>query len=85
LGRPGVFPETSPSNDDVILARLEHARQLGYCARVMRRWFNGREYSWEHFVRHGVPVAWLYATHDAQAIRVAQQAEREQEKTIHGQ
>ena len=60
------------------MARLEHARALGYCARGMRRWFDGRSHSWAEFVEHGVPAAWLRATGDAMAICVAEQAEKEQ-------
>jgi len=59
-----------------VIARLEHARRLGYCAGVMRRWFAGREYSWEQFITSGVPVDWLRASGDAQAIAVADEAER---------
>ena len=61
-------------------ARLEHARRLGYCARGMRRWFEGREYSWAEFVTHGVPVDWLRSIDDAMALRVAEEAEREVEE-----
>jgi hypothetical protein len=60
------------------MARLEHARQLGYCARGMRRWFEGRERSWVDFVEHGVPAAWLRSSGDALALRVAEQAERQE-------
>lgn len=61
-----------------VMARLEHARALGYCARGMRRWFDGRSHSWAEFVEDGVPAAWLRATGDAMAIRVAELAEKEQ-------
>ena len=61
-----------------VMARLEHARALGYCARGMRRWFEGRRHSWSEFVEAGVPAAWLRSTGDALAIRVAEQAEQEQ-------
>jgi hypothetical protein len=60
-----------------VMARLEHARKLGYCARGMRRWFEGREHCWQEFITTGVPVAWLRATGDEMAITVAEQAERE--------
>jgi hypothetical protein len=60
-----------------VMAKLEHARKLGYCARGMRRWFEGREHTWQEFVSFGVPVSWLRATGDAMAIRVAEEAERE--------
>jgi hypothetical protein len=60
-----------------VMAKLEHARRLGYCARGMRRWFDGREHTWQEFVSFGVPVSWLRATGDEMAIRVAEEAERE--------
>ncbi|WKB50849.1 hypothetical protein [Eleftheria terrae] len=59
-----------------MIAKLEHARQLGYCARGMRRWFDGRERSWAEFVEHGVPARWLRESGDALAKRVAEQAEQ---------
>lgn len=62
---------------NTVMARLEHARTLGYCARGMRRWFEGREHAWQDFVGAGVPANWLRATGDAMAIRVAEAAERE--------
>ena len=57
------------------MARLEHARALGYCARGMRRWFEGREHSWQEFIGDGVPIDWLRATGDDMAARVADYAE----------
>jgi hypothetical protein len=57
------------------IATLEHARRAGYCARGMRRWFEGRDRTWSEFVAHGVPVAWLRAQGDAMADRVADIAE----------
>lgn len=64
-----------------VMAKLEHARRLGYCARGMRRWFEGREHGWQEFITSGVPTAWLRATGDVMAIRlaeVAEEAEREE-------
>lgn len=60
-----------------VMARLEHARRLGYCARGMRRWFDGREHGWQEFISTGVPATWLRATGDAMAQRVADAAERD--------
>jgi hypothetical protein len=61
-----------------VIARLEHARALGYCARGMRRWFEGRSHTWAEFVERGVPADWLRATGDAMAIRVAEVADKAQ-------
>jgi len=60
-----------------VMAKLKHARKLGYCARGMRRWFDGREHTWQEFITDGVPVSWLRATNDEMAIHVAEEAERE--------
>lgn len=60
----------------MMMAKLEHARRLGYCARGMRRWFEGRQYAWADFIGPGVPVEWLRATGDAMAQAVADEAER---------
>jgi len=60
-----------------VMAKLEHARRIGYCARGMRRWFDGREHTWQEFITDGFPVSWLRSTGDAMAIRVADEAEHE--------
>jgi len=54
---------------------VAHARELGYCVKGVRRWFDGRERSWEAFVEHGVDSDWLRATGDAMAIRLADRVE----------
>ena len=68
-----------------VIARLEHARAQGYCARGMRRWFEGRSHTWAEFVERGVPADWLRATGDAMALRVVNYAEaRAQTRKEHG-
>lgn len=52
-----------------------HARELGYCVKGIRRWFDGRERTWLEFVEHGVDSDWLRATGDAMASRLADLAE----------
>ena len=54
---------------------VAHARELGYCVKGIRRWFDGRERTWEAFVAHGVDSDWLRATGDAMAIRLADRVE----------
>jgi hypothetical protein len=56
-------------------ATMAHARELGYCVKGIRRWFDGRERTWGEFVEHGVDSEWLRATGDAMAIRLADLAE----------
>ena len=60
----------------VVMARLEHARQLGYCTRGMRRWLAAHGMAWSTFLAEGVSVLWLRATGDLMAIRLAEQAEQ---------
>lgn len=60
-----------------VMAKLSHARKLGYCARGMRRWFEGRSRTWQEFATTGVPVSWLRETGDAMAQAVADEAEKE--------
>ena len=54
---------------------VAHARELGYCVKGVRRWFDGRERTWESFVEQGIDSDWLRATGDAMAIRLADFAE----------
>ncbi len=75
---PDVGSTGGRSEPAEVIARLEHARALGYCARGMRRWFEGRSHTWAEFVERGVPVDWLRATGDAMAIRVAEEADKAQ-------
>jgi len=62
---------------DEVMVKLEHARRVGYCARGMRRWFEGREHTWQEFITTGLPASWARATGDAMAMRLADEAERE--------
>jgi hypothetical protein len=57
------------------IVTVEHARELGYCAKGIRRWFEGRDKTWVEFVEHGIDTEWLRATGDAMAIRLADFAE----------
>lgn len=57
------------------VATVEHAHRLGYCNRGMRKWFAGRAITWADFLRHGAPVGWLRAQHDAMATALADAAD----------
>jgi|GEM_PF-4120657 len=53
---------------------LAHARRAGYCARGMRRWFSGRDISWQQFVSDGAPIEWAIAQRDALADKLVKLA-----------
>jgi hypothetical protein len=65
-----------PAKPASIRVTPSHARELGYCAKGMRRWFDGRDRSWAQFVEHGIEVEWFEATDDAMAMRLAKFAQR---------
>lgn len=51
------------------------ARALGFCNAGLRRWFPRDGVSFEEFRLRGVSVAWLRATGDAMAARLADAVE----------
>lgn len=55
----------------------EQAKALGYCNAGLRRWFEGREISFDTFRRDGATDEWLLSTGDAMAQRLVEFA-REQ-------
>lgn len=56
------------------------AKELGYCNRGLRRWFERHGWSFDEFRRNGVTVEWLRATGDAGAIRLADHVEAKHEQ-----
>lgn len=55
-----------------------HARELGYCNAGMRRWFEGRDVSFDQFRREGVSAEWFLAQDDAMAVRLVEYARSKQ-------
>lgn len=53
------------------------AKALGYCNAGLRRWFPRDGVSFEDFRQQGVSTAWLRATGDAMAIRLAEHVEQQ--------
>jgi hypothetical protein len=51
------------------------AKALGYCNAGLRRWFPREGVTFEDFRKRGVTTAWLKATGDAMAIRLAEAVE----------
>jgi hypothetical protein len=62
----------------VTTATHEDAKALGYCNRGLRRWFEGRELTFDDFRREGATVEWLRRQADAMADRLADYAERQE-------
>jgi hypothetical protein len=57
-------------------ATHEDAKALGYCNRGLRRWFDGRDFSFDDFRRYGVTAQWLRQQDDAMANKLADYAEQ---------
>ncbi len=51
----------------MIVVTLKDARELGYCSRGMRDWFQRHGLDWSRFIREGLPADDLLATGDAMA------------------
>lgn len=53
------------------------AKSLGYCNAGLRRWFPRDGVTFNDFRQQGVTTAWLRATGDAMAIRLAEHVEQQ--------
>jgi len=53
------------------------AKALGYCNAGLRRWFPRDGVTFDDFRQQGVSTAWLRATGDAMAIRLAEHVEQQ--------
>lgn len=62
-----------------MLVLHRHLRELGYCNRGARAFFQKHGLSWADFLRQGIPAERLKETRDAMAMKVIQQA-----RTDHG-
>ena len=60
-----------------IIATHDDAKALGYCNAGLRRWFPRDGVRFADFRRHGVTTAWLRATGDAMACRLADVVEQQ--------
>jgi hypothetical protein len=60
--RTGPGDSQVVGREEITRVTVAHARELGYCVKGIRRWFDGRERSWEAFVEHGVDSDWLQVT-----------------------
>ena len=59
----------------MIVTHLD-AKALGYCNAGLRRWFPREGVTFEDFRKRGVTTAWLKATGDGMAIRLAEAVEQ---------
>lgn len=48
-----------------MIIKHAHARQIGYCNRGLRLWFEKREITFSEFLSSGVTITWALAQNDA--------------------
>jgi hypothetical protein len=60
----------------VVLVQHSHLRDLGYCNRGSRDFFNRHGLDWAAFVENGIDAEHLRATGDAMALAAVEMAER---------
>jgi hypothetical protein len=56
---------------------MRHMRSAKLCARGTRQWFERHGFSWEDFLRDGIPATDLESTGDPLALRPATLARQE--------
>ena len=61
-----------------MIVRHRHLRDLGYCNRGSRQFFERHRLDWADFLKNGIDAGVLMATGDAMAARVVAQAEKDQ-------
>lgn len=59
---------------DEPIARMQHVRELGFCARGAREFFARHGWDWPDFLANGIPCSTLEATGDSLAISLAHRA-----------
>jgi hypothetical protein len=55
-----------------VIVTHQHAKELKYCNAGLRRWFDGRDLTFDEFRKHGASVEWLLAQDDAMATRLVE-------------
>lgn len=55
-----------------------HCRELGYCNRGLRAWFDSAGLDWADFLKHGIPADTLRPHNNAMADRAIALAEGEE-------
>lgn len=55
-----------------MIVKHSDAKEIGYCNAGLRRWFEGRDLTFDHFRKYGAPVEWLQAQDDAMAARLVE-------------
>lgn len=60
----------------MIVVRLVHCRELGYCSRGVRDFFARHSLDWQEFLNDGVPANMLENTGDAIALAVVAHARK---------
>jgi hypothetical protein len=59
------------------------AKELGYCNAGLRKWFAGRDLTFDEFRRNGASAEWLLAQNDAMAARLVEHAAAQQSSLEH--
>lgn len=62
----------------MIIVKHEHMRDLGYCNKGGRQFFERHNLDWGKFLREGVDAETLIKTGDAMALRAVAHAEEKQ-------
>jgi hypothetical protein len=57
-----------------VIVTLKDMRELRYCSKVPRKWFERHGLSWSDFLANGIPASKLEATGDAMALKVVEVA-----------
>lgn len=57
-----------------VIVKLEHMRELGYCSRGARYFFQLHNLDWSKFIKEGLPAEDIEATGDVLALKVVEVA-----------
>jgi hypothetical protein len=60
-----------------VIVLHRHLRELGYCNRGSREFFQRHGLDWADFLKNGIEAEKMLATNDAMAARTVEQAERD--------
>ncbi len=52
------------------IIRMEHCRQIGFCARGVRQWINRAGLDHMHFLQHGYPISKIEPIGDPMAKKL---------------
>jgi hypothetical protein len=70
-----IPPAPSPGKGEIVTH--DDAKAFGYCNAGLRKWFPREGVTFDDFRQQGVTTAWLRATGDAMASRLADAIEQQ--------